>query len=70
MNVYFKNEFGDKLFATVNKDVAGLIAALKVSSVVKLSNSKYKVTDYQFEYIQYAGHEEPELTVIVERIYD
>ncbi|MED1558691.1 hypothetical protein [Bacillus paramycoides] len=64
------NDFGDKLFATVNKDIAGLIAALQVSSVVKLNNANYKVTDYQFEYIQFAGHEEPELTVLVERIYD
>ncbi|EJS45009.1 MULTISPECIES: hypothetical protein [Bacillus cereus group] len=70
MNVYFKNDFGDKVFATVNKDIAGLIAALQVSSVVKLNNVNHKVTDYQFEYIQYASHEEPELTVIVERIYD
>lgn len=66
MNVYFKNDFGDKVFATVNKD----IAALQVSSVVKLNNVNHKVTDYQFEYIQYASHEEPELTVLVERIYD
>ncbi|WP_242274138.1 hypothetical protein [Bacillus cereus group sp. BfR-BA-01310] len=70
MNVYFKNDFGDKLFTTVNKDIAGLIEALQVSSVVKLNNANYKVTDYQFEYIQFAGHEEPELTVLVERIYD